>query len=299
MTMKMCLAAMTLVGMLSAQGPEFEVASIKRNIDGGPMVFMGMKSPGTYSAQNETVRNLIQGAYGAPSGQRNWLPFIVAPGLGVPIVGGPEWTGSERYDITAKWNVGSGDGRVTIQSIGKAQAEMAPMLRSLLERRFQLKVHRETRELPVYEMTLAKAGKLARGSCTTFDPEHLPDSVVPGQLSGSHTTNYCGASRLGRKGLDWTLDGTGMRMGELADTLSFLIGSRVIIDKTGFTEGFDIHLRWTPGRGEVGADVPLPAGDSSASVFTVLREQLGLELKTGTGPVEVLAIDHVERPSAN
>jgi Protein of unknown function (DUF3738) len=71
------------------------------------------------------------------------------------------------------------DGHTTIQSIEKAQSEMDLMLRALLEQRFQLKLHRETKDLPVYELTLAKAGKLRHGSCTTFDPSNpLPPSVT-------------------------------------------------------------------------------------------------------------------------
>jgi uncharacterized protein (TIGR03435 family) len=210
-------------------------------------------------------------------------------------LGGPGWIGSDRYDISAKWNAAPIDGHTTIQSIEKAQSEMDLMLRALLEQRFQLKLHRETKDLPVYELTLAKAGKLRHGSCTTFDPSNPPPPSVMGpQL------NYCGGSRLGRKGLDWTLDGTGMKMTDLANTLSFLIGSRTVIDKTGFRGTFDAHLQWTPGPAEFGAtDVPGSSTDVAESIFTLLREQLGLKLKTGRGPVEVLIIDHAEKPSAN
>jgi uncharacterized protein (TIGR03435 family) len=279
---------------LAAPRPEFEVASIKPNIEGGPRRFMGMKSPGTFSAENEGLTNLIQRAYGVSSGQRNWLQIFVAPGQGVPILGGPAWISSERYDITAKWNAAPIDGPRSIQSIEKAESEMNLMLRTLLERRFQLRLHRETRDLPVYDLTVANAGKLKRGPCVTFDPDNL--ATQPGQPP----PDYCGASRLGRRGVDWTLDGTGMKMSQLADTLSFLIASRTVIDKTGFAGTFDAHLRWTPGPGEFGAgQVPASPDDAAESVFTVLQEQLGLKLRTGRGPVEVLVIDSAEKPSAN
>lgn len=279
-----------------ASRPEFEVASIRRNVEGGPYVFNGMKSPGTFSSQNQTLRNLIQEAYGVPSGRRNWLPFFVAPGQGMPILGGPNWIGSDRYDITAKWNAVPADRHITIQSIEKTQSEMDLMLRSLLEQRFKLKVHRETRDLPIYEMTLEKNRKLGPRSCITFDPGNPKQSSVV----GGQTLPYCGASGLGRKGLDWTLDGAGMKMTQLADTLSFLIGSRPIVDKTGYTGTFDAHLRWTPGLGEFGAtNVPTSQDDVGESIFTVLQDQLGLKLKAGKGPVEVLVIDNAERPSEN
>jgi hypothetical protein len=109
----------------------------------------------------------------------------------------------------------------------KSQSEMDLMLRTLLERRFQLKVHWETKELPIYELTLAKAGKLRRGSCTTFNP----DSGATG------------------------------------------------VPASSFGQGL-----WF----EQGHDVP-------ASIFTVLWEQLGVKLKEGRGPVEVLIVDHVEK----
>jgi uncharacterized protein (TIGR03435 family) len=94
-------------------------------------------------------------------------------------------------------------------------------------------------------------------------------------------------------------------MTELAGTLSNLIGSRPIIDKTGYAGTFDAHLQWTPGPGERGAtDVEQgpsfeQSRDVPASIFTVLWEELGVELKAGRGPVEVLIVDHVEKPSAN
>lgn len=144
--------------------------------------------------------------------------------------------------------------------------------------------------MPVYELTLANTGKLKQAACTVFDPDNpSPPSA-----------EYCGASRLGRRGsMDWTLNGSAMKMSELANTLSWLIGGRVIVDKTGFTGTFDAHLRWTPGQGEVGADHAPSPEDVNESVFTVLQDQLGLKLKTARAPVEVIVIDSVEKPTPN
>jgi uncharacterized protein (TIGR03435 family) len=90
-------------------------------------------------------------------------------------------------------------------------------------------------------------------------------------------------------------------MNDLAGTLSLLIGSRPVVDTTGCTELFDVHMQWTPGPAQPGdADKPASSDDMGGeSVFTVLRRQLGLELKTGIGPVEIIVVDHVEKPSAN
>jgi uncharacterized protein (TIGR03435 family) len=269
--------------------PEFEAASIHLNIDGTPYVFNGMKSPGTFSAENQTLRNLIQEAYGIPGGRRSWLPAFVAPGEGMPILGGPPWLGSDRWDITAKWNIAPASGPMTMQTFEAEQARMELMLQTLLDQRFHLKLHRESRILPVYEMTLTNPAKLKQATCTVFDPENFQESIP----------NYCGASHLGRKGIDWTLNGTGMKMSQLANTLSWLIGDRTIVDKTGYTGTFDAHLRWTPGQGEVGGNVPSGPDDVNESVFTVLQDQLGLRLKTAKGPVQVIVIDNVTRPDPN
>ena len=284
----LALAAIFLA-QSTAPRPAFEAASIHLNIDGTPYVFNGMKSLGTFSAENQTLRNLIQEAYGIPGGRRSWLPAFVAPGEGMPILGGPPWLASDRWDITAKWNVAPATSPMTMQTFQAEQARMELMLQTLLDQRFHLKLHRETRVLPIYEMTLANPSKLKQTTCTALDLNNVQDSV----------TNYCGASREGRKGLEWTLDGTAMKMSELANTLSYLIGGRTVVDKTGYTGTFDAHLRWTPGQGEVGGGVPSGPDDVNESVFTVLQDQLGLKLKTAKGPVEVIVIDKVTRPDPN
>ena len=99
--------------------------------------------------------------------------------------------------------------------------------------------------------------------------------------------------------MDWTLNGSGMKISELAAAIANLIGSRTIVDKTGFTGTFDTHLRWTPGQGEAGASVPPSPDDVNESIFTVLQDQLGLKLKAGRAPVEVIVIDNAEKPTPN
>jgi uncharacterized protein (TIGR03435 family) len=283
------LATLAALAQTPAPRPEFDAASIRLNTDGGPIVFNGMKSLGTFSSQNQTLRNLIQEAYGVTSGQHYFLPYLKAPGQGVPILGGPPWLGIDRWNITAKWNAAPAGSPVTLELLQTARSQMDLMLRTLLEQRFQLKVHRETRDMPVYELTLVNPGKLKQATCAVFDPEN----------PSPPSTEYCGSSRLGRKGQDWTLDGAGMKISELANTLSSLIGSRTIVDKTGFTGTFDAHLRWTPGQGEVGASVPASPDGVDESIFTALQDQLGLKLKTGRAPVEVIVIDNAEKPTPN
>ena len=269
--------------------PEFDAASIRLNTAGGPIVFNGMESLGTFASVNQTLRNLVQEAWGHPSGRRNWLPYFKAAGQGVPILGGPFWFGDDRWNITAKWNAAPADGHVTMKIIETEQARMESMLRTLLEQRFQLKLHRETRDLPVYELTVSRPGKLKQSTCAVFDPEN----------PSPPSTEYCGASSEGRKGRDWTFNGKGIKMADLAGTVSYLIGDRTIVDKTEFTGAFDVHLRWTPGPNETGGTVPPSSDDVNQSIFTVLQDQLGLKLKTGRAPVEVIVIDSVEKPTPN
>ncbi|HVY91328.1 MAG TPA: TIGR03435 family protein [Bryobacteraceae bacterium] len=270
-------------------GAEFDVASIKPNIDGGPRRYQGERSPGTFVGENVTLENLIETAYST----RPWIQNVNVPSQGFRIFGAPDWMSSDCYDVTAKWNPGPPGASRTMESLEKSQARVRLMLQNLLAQRFQLKLHHETRDLPVYDLIVAKGGsKLKQGSCVPLDPNNLPQRP---------TADFCGTSRLGRVGVDWTLDGKGMSMDDLAGALSFLLNSRPVIDKTGFTRAFDAHLRWTPGPGEFGAPNGItPAGEeNSGSIFDILPQQLGLELKPGKGPVDVLVIDHVERPSAN
>ena len=89
-----------------------------------------------------------------------------------------------------------------------------------------------------------------------------------------------------------------MTVAELAGTISMVL-DRPVVDRTGVEGTFDVHLRWTPDPGEVGDSATASAGESSGSIFSVLKERLGLKLQRATGPVDVLVIDHVERPDPN
>lgn len=175
------------------------------------------------------------------------------------ISGGPGWVSTARYDIEAK-----AEGNPSFQ-------ERLKMLRPLLADRFQLKFHHETRQMRIYSLTVAKGGPKLRSAAAR------------------------GYIRVGR-GL---LEGKGVTMPTLADLLGGSLDQRVI-DKTGITGGFDIKLQWTPMEREVDfPDGDSPGDASGPSLFTAIREQLGLKLEPAKGPVEVLVIDHIDRPSAN
>jgi uncharacterized protein (TIGR03435 family) len=221
---------------------------------------------GRLEMRNFSLRGLIQFAYGVKAFQ---------------ITGEPAWTGSVYYDIHAKTE---GDFSVN-------QLE-GPMLQTLLADRFQLKVHRETRQLPVYELTVARGGvkmkATAPDECVPYDADATPPAAP---APGAPRTVYCGYPKAGATGTNRTLDGAGVSIGGLIENLSRLAADRAIIDKTGLDATYDVHLEWA-------ADA-LADDAGGTSIFSALQEQLGLKLESAKGPVEVLVIDAVERASAN
>jgi uncharacterized protein (TIGR03435 family) len=206
-----------------------------------------------------------------------------------PISGGPAWINSDKFMINAK-----ADGN-TPQEIMRG-----PMLQALIEERFKLKIRHETREVPVYALTVAKNGpKLQRfkeGSCIPID-HTKPDSFKPGRTC---------VSRTGRNGSNVTFDVRGL---SLHDFSAWFGLDRPVIDRTGITGLFDFHLEFAPDQS---TPTYLPGGDQNRgfvatpddpaggpSIFTAVKEQLGLRLDPAKGPQEFLVIDHVERPSEN
>jgi uncharacterized protein (TIGR03435 family) len=173
------------------------------------------------------------------------------------------------------------------------------MMQALLEDRFQLKTHRETREISAYIMTVAKGGpKLhptEEGSCNHLDPTDLTQSlkVMPGGKP------WCLTPAIVRKGPLLVFDVRGMTL----DVFSKLLhpDGRPVIDRTGLTGAFDIHLEWEPDAPNSSTPDAGAASDPSphASAIMATREQLGLRLDPGKGPREFLVIDHIERPSEN
>jgi uncharacterized protein (TIGR03435 family) len=163
------------------------------------------------------------------------------------------------------------------------------MLQPVLAERFQLKVHRETRDLPVYELFVAKGGPKFH--------EAKAGDTYPNGIKGPD--GHSGP------GLMWLQDGRltcqAVGMVELTRILSQRLGHNVL-DKTGLTGKYDLAMQWPPPEDRPGGmfDGGENAAESTGpSIFTVIQEQLGLKLESHKAPVEVLVIDHVEAPSAN
>jgi uncharacterized protein (TIGR03435 family) len=281
----LCLAmGMPMLSAQTAVRPQFEVASLKPN-DGCENNFRGgnlSPSPGRLEMPCVNLQNLIQSAYGtfADGATINTQP--------IPTEGVPAWAKSEYYNLAAK-----ADGPVRTEMLA------GPMLQALLEERFQLKTHRETRQMPVYSLTVAKSGlktpALAEGACTPIDLSHPP----PPPAKGQPPPNLCGLMIIGSdpKGTAW-MEVRGANMTQFAQRLSGRVDRRVV-DKTGIAGRYNFRLEFAPDTAPRAAVDNPPPADPGPTIFAALQEQIGLKLAPEKGPVEFLVIDHVEKPTAN
>jgi uncharacterized protein (TIGR03435 family) len=244
---------MLMAAMASfAQVPAFEVASIKPNTTGRRM---SVESSGDrFTAFDIGLGPLVLMAYD----------------LNVRQVSGVDHIFGDRYDIVAK-----AEHRVR-------SAELRQMLQSLLADRFQLQVHWETREVPVYFLTIGKGGPKLRPSDQPDDD--IPRVRTPESAGGRETPS----------GISYTYES----MGDFAWALSRMawIGDRQVVDNTGLDGHYDFTLTFERNP------VPTAGTDAMArlpDIVSAMKEQLGLKLESGKARVRFLVIDHVERPSAN
>jgi uncharacterized protein (TIGR03435 family) len=223
-----------------------------------------MRPGGSFSAGNQTLLQLIRFAYGIQGS--------------LQLVGAPDWIRTERFDIVAK-----APADIPPTAPGQPVPE-ALLLRSLLEDRFRLAMHRETRQLPIYALVIARSdGRLgphirrpANDYCAQRAKEIEKGNPQPfgvGQVCGMRGNN----------------EGLTAGAFPIRGFANFLAGEagRVVVDRTGLTGEWDFELKWSP------PNAPSPDPDRP-SIFTALEEQLGLRLEPTTGPVEVLVIDRVE-----
>jgi uncharacterized protein (TIGR03435 family) len=206
------------------------------------------------------------------------------------MLGGPDWMGTAGFDLEAK-----ADGN-------PSRAEVWLMLQSLLEDRFRLKVHREARTLPVYNLTPARGGlKLAKSSEECTEPAQrvaLPPGQRPPGPCGYATVSFEPAAGL-------AVVGRQIDMTELARALSGIL-QHAVADQTGFSGKFDVELRFayeddlTVGIGNPWPQANRPGDPAgSPSILVALQQQLGIKSDSAKGPVEVLVVDHAEKPTEN
>ncbi len=219
-----------------AQSPEFDVAAITPNHTADEGYSIRTPPGGRFTARNVTVKTLLLYALDLKDFQ---------------LAGLPRWCESEKYDINAKEN---------LQKAIDPEA-LRPLIRKLLEARFQLAFHTETKVLPVYSLIMAKGGP--RLSVNTGTPGHSSD------WGSDH------------------INATAVSVAEFGHLLETQL-DRVVVDESGIQGIFDFHLKWASER-----------NPDSPSLFTAIRESYGLTLKSTKASVAMTVIDHVEHPSEN
>lgn len=272
LVMLMC-SAVAVHPRAQSAAPSFEVVSIKPNKSGDAATELGFQRGGRFRAINETLWRLIGEAYATSSALPRFQMF-----------GGPAWIDADRFDVEAVPE-------------GSPDADQGhAMLRTLLADRFRLIVHRETRELPIYNLVRARAngslGPQLHSSNVDCAARRAAAGTVPIPLSGQ--PGSCGV-RFGRG----RSSATGMTMPQLAEIALSRSVSRPVVDRTGLDGAFDWILEWTPDQQPPAGNEPVSIDPNHPSIFAAIQEQLGLKLEPARGPVAVLVIDRAEHPTGD
>ena len=283
---------------------EFDVATFKPSQNTGQLsqrdkdlvALVGMRfNEDSLRTKNTQLRLLIQWSYG------------LLGHLDEVVLGGPKWLDSDRYDITAKMD-GSVADQLKKLSVDKREIAQEQMAQALLADRLKLAIHRETKVLPVYALTIAKTGSRLHEAKPgdTYDKTTFPhaDAFADNDAKAGKMFGVGGRSPDGH--LTMTVYGFGISMPALARRLNVDVGL-IVQDRTGLTGNYDFTLKYTmiPMSGASSATPdgqPVPAAPDPSgglSLFAAIQQQLGLKLESTKGPVEIIVIDHVERPSGN
>jgi uncharacterized protein (TIGR03435 family) len=231
-------------------------------------------TPDGLTAENVSLQLLIRRAFGLQDDQ---------------ILNAPGWLNSEKYDLDAKMDSATADAMNKLTGDQRTQQRKL-MLQALLIDRIVLKTHPGMKDLQAYSLLIGKNGAKLHESQST-DPSVANSTGMNVQVSGQ----------------SMTISGQGIPMAPLLTMLSQEL-NRPVLDKTGLTGTYNFSLQFTMesaqfqsgGGGAPGGQSAMPAPDAGGvSIFTALQEQLGLKLESGKGPVDVLVIDHVERPTGN
>jgi uncharacterized protein (TIGR03435 family) len=278
--MRTLLQTLLLIGAVAIALPAqnkpdatFEVASVKANKSGDGNGNLSGMPGGRVMATNMPVRPIITFAYQLAQYQ---------------LVGGPGWLTADRYDLVAKM-----DGTADSTPAVPGAAEPSPMqlaLRHLLEDRFKLRVHRETREMDIYALVMAKPGGGPGPGLkpTTVDCAAAVSAAQRQRGPAPPDQPFCGIG-MGPGRLRFG----GLPASSFAQAFTGPAG-RLVVDRTGMTGSWDFELNYAP---EARGGAEAPAVDPNApSFFTAIQEQLGLKLEPTKGPVDVVVIDSIEKP---
>lgn len=262
----------------ASQTFEYEVSSVKPNKSGGGNISMRTTDDGL-TVTNFPLQRIVQTAFGVPE-------YLIS--------GAPAWINSENFDIDAKMDGTTADALKKLSAEDRRLARQH-MLQALLMDRFKLTFHRESKELPVYWLTIAKNGPKFHEAKPGDD--YANGIPVPTGRSGA------GLMTLGGGDGTQTVTAQAVPIANLERSLAVFVG-RPVLDKTALTGLYDFTLTYTPDPGQLqglagGAPGSQPSDPESPTLFTAVQEQLGLKLESGKGPVEIIVFDHIERPSGN
>ena len=242
------LVAQNVPPLRDVQTASYEAASVKPHDNTAAVAYASVlrSRPGEYHVVNITAAGLLQ------------FTFRVRP---YQLAGAPDWMLKDKWEVE-------------IKAPGSSMRDQAGQILKVLEDRFKLRVHKETRELPIHTLTRTRPDAL--GYAIT-PPKSCPDGSMSGALANWWIK--CG---------DWRF---------VVDYIGSYL-DRPLDDRTGITGQYDVKLEWTPPALGTGPDSVPIAGDN-ISIFTAIRDQLGVKLDSGRGPVEMLVIDHIEPPDPN
>jgi uncharacterized protein (TIGR03435 family) len=259
-----------LVHASSGSVPEFEVASIKPSDGSFQGRMIGMLPTG-FKAKNVSLKDLVAFAYGVRGDDQ--------------LIGETGWMNSEHYDIEAKVSDADVEAAKKL-TMDQRRDQLCLMVQSMLADRFQFQATIESRELPVYALVVAKGG--IRMKQVQPDPPPPPGTQPP---PGAHLP------RLMKTGDQYTA--TAFPVEEFSHWLSHFdeLNNHVVVNETGLTGNYDFVLKGVA-IGPVEGNHEAP-DEPATSIFTALQEQLGLKLEPRKAPVEVLVVEHAERPTAN
>jgi uncharacterized protein (TIGR03435 family) len=258
------LGTAVLAAVLQSQ-PSFEVASIKQNRSNSAAWSMTMPPGGRFNFSNATPDTIIRWAYRLQDLQ---------------LAGMPSWASSARFDVVAR----------SESTPPPDEARMQSMMQTLLAERFKLVAHREARELPIYALVLARADRQPGPALRSSQVDCAAVAAAARTSTPPPLGNrpLCGV----RMGSGSMIAG-GLTMPRLVANLTRVV-DRIVVDRTNLAGAFDIDLHWAPEQSSPDA---APVDPNAPSIFTAMQEQLGLKLDSTRAPVDVLVIDHVERPA--
>jgi uncharacterized protein (TIGR03435 family) len=267
----------------SVSKASFDVISIKPSSPDGMKMMMGFRyTPDGAEGMNVTLAMLVRAAFGG---------FTKLP-TDDSVTGLPDWGKTQTYDIQGKM---SEVDAAAFKSLGKddQDARRQQMLQSLLEERFHLKVHREQKQVPDYDLVVAKGGpRLKDGGVDPNGPKDRDGNPMRGSFMRMSGPGKVQAQNLG--------------MEQLANYLSQPMAGvgRMVVDKTGLTGKYNFSLEFAPDFSMMKPPpgpmtAPPPPDITGPSIYTALQEQLGLKLQPGTGTIDAVVVDHVEHPSDN